>query len=276
MNMKYFISASLCLLYLQTMAQNNAGVQLYSFREQFKKDIPSTVKKINEMGITAVEGGDSYGMPAEAFRDLLHQNNIRVVSIGADYNELQNQPEQVIARAKLYGADYVVCFWIPHQAEQLTVAEADAGAAVFNKAGAILKAAGLSLCYHPHGYEFAPAEGETVFDYFLRKTDPASCNIEMDVFWIKQPGQDPLALMRKYPQRIKLMHLKDRKIGTPDSNNGRADVESNVTLGEGDVGIAAIVREARRMKIPYLFIEDESSRSMEQVPKSLSFIKAVK
>jgi sugar phosphate isomerase/epimerase len=276
MTMKYFIPLFACLLYLQGLSQSNAGVQLYSFREQFKTDIPSTVKKISEMGITVVEGGDSYGMQADAFRDLLLQHNIQVVSIGADYGELQNKIDQVIARAKLYGATYVVCFWIPHKGEQLTLSEAEEGASVFNKAGSALKAAGLSLCYHPHGYEFAPAEQGTVFDHFLKITDPAFCNIEMDVFWIKQPGQDPLLLLKQYPDRFKLMHLKDRKLGTPGSNNGRADVESNVTLGEGDVGIAAIVREARRLKIPYLFIEDESSRSMEQVPISLAFIKGVR
>jgi sugar phosphate isomerase/epimerase len=101
-------------------------------------------------------------------------------------------------------------------------------------------------------------------------------NFEMDVFWIKQTGQDPLALLRKYPTRFKLMHLKDRKPGTPDSHNGQADVEVNVTLGQGDVGIEALVREARKLKLDYLFIEDESSRSLTQVPESLRFLKKIK
>jgi sugar phosphate isomerase/epimerase len=274
--MKYLALILTCLFSQVARSQTEVGTQLYSFRNQFSSDIAGTVNKISDMGIRVVEGGDSYGMPQEAFIDLLKKYNIRVASIGADYNELKNNIEQVIEKARAYRAEYVVCFWIPHKADQLTLLEAEEGARVFNTAGARLKEAGFSLCYHPHGYEFASTENGTVFDQLLKMMDPRYANIEMDVFWIKQPGQDPLALLRRYPNRIKLMHLKDRKPGTPGSNNGKADVESNVTLGEGDVGIEALVREARRLKIPYLFIEDESSRSMEQVPKSLSFLRNVK
>jgi sugar phosphate isomerase/epimerase len=72
------------------------------------------------------------------------------------------------------------------------------------------------------------------------------------------------------------MHLKDRKKGTRNSDDGKADVESNVVLGSGDVGIAEIVREAKRLGIQYVFIEDESSRALEQIPKSLRFIRSVR
>jgi sugar phosphate isomerase/epimerase len=98
----------------------------------------------------------------------------------------------------------------------------------------------------------------------------------MDVFWIKHPGQDPVALLKKYPGRFQLMHLKDRKPGTVGNQNGNADVETNVVLGSGDVGIADIMRVAKKAGVKHFFIEDESSRSMEQVPKSLAFIHSLK
>ncbi|HSB92578.1 MAG TPA: hypothetical protein VLC28_05650, partial [Flavitalea sp.] len=65
------------------------------------------------------------------------------------------------------------------------------------------------------------------------------------------------------------------KTGTEGNQAGEADVESNVVLGTGDVGIAEVIRQARKNKIEYMFIEDESSRSMEQVPESIRFIKSV-
>ncbi len=97
----------------------------------------------------------------------------------------------------------------------------------------------------------------------------------MDVFWIKHPGQDPVALLEKYKGRFKLMHLKDRKSGTEGNQNGEADVETNVVLGTGDVGIADIMKVSKKYGVEY-FIEDESSRSMEQVPQSLAFLKSLK
>jgi sugar phosphate isomerase/epimerase len=72
-----------------------------------------------------------------------------------------------------------------------------------------------------------------------------------------------------------LLHLKDRKIGTPDSDNGRGDTETNVVLGTGDVGIAEIMEEAKRLGVKHYFIEDESSLAEEQIPKSVAYLKSL-
>jgi hypothetical protein len=72
------------------------------------------------------------------------------------------------------------------------------------------------------------------------------------------------------------MHLKDRKYGTEGNQNGRADVETNVVLGTGDVGIAEIMKEAKKAGVKHYFIEDESSHSVTQIPKSLTFLKSIK
>ena len=98
----------------------------------------------------------------------------------------------------------------------------------------------------------------------------------MDVFWIKQAGQDPLALLKKHSSRWVLIHLKDRKKGTRNSLNGHVDLESNVVLGKGDVGIEAIVKEAKALGIQHFFIEDESSHAEEQIPKSIAYLKSLK
>lgn len=264
------------LLFTASFSQSPFGIQLYSFRDQFKKDIPGTLAMIKSVGIRYVEGGDTYGMAVPEFRKLLAANRISVVSIGADYNELDTSINAVAKKALTYGAKYVVCFWIPHKGEQLTKEEADNAIKVFNKAGKQLASKGLKLCYHPHGFEFAKEGEGTLFDYILKQSNPAYFNFEMDVFWIKQPGQDPVTLLKKYPGRFKLLHLKDRAKGTPGSVNGQADVESNCVLGTGDIDIAEIVRIARKQKVAYMFIEDESSRSVEQVPLSWKFLKLIR
>jgi sugar phosphate isomerase/epimerase len=87
---------------------------------------------------------------------------------------------------------------------------------------------------------------------------------------------NPVALLKKYPGRFKMMHLKDRKPGTEGNQNGHADVETNVVLGTGDVGIAAIMKVAKKYGVEKFFIEDESSRSEEQVPLSLAYLKSLK
>ncbi|MEP6736456.1 MAG: sugar phosphate isomerase/epimerase [Chryseolinea sp.] len=259
---------------IQSVAQE-VGLELYSLRNQFAKDAPGTMAKVKQMGIKEVEISETYGLPFTEFIKLLALNELSVVSYGVEYQKLRDFPQAVAEEARSYGAKYVVCFWIPHEGDSFNIKEVDEAATVFNNAGKIMMTNGLLLCYHPHGYEFAAADKGTVFDYMVQKFDSRFVQFQMDVFWIKQAGQDPVGLLKKHHSRWVLLHLKDRRPGTQNSNNGMADVESNVPLGDGDVGIAEVVREARKFGIQHFFIEDESSRAEEQLPKSLAFLKAL-
>lgn len=252
------------------------GLQLYSLRDQIPKDVAGTLRNVSSWGIHELEMSGTYGLPLADFQTLLQQNNLKVVSTGADFSELAKDPQAVADQAKALGAKYVVCFWIPHKGDSFTLKDTRKAVKVFNAAGKVLKENGLSLCYHPHGYEFRPHTNGTLFDYLMAQCDPQYINFEMDVFWIKHPGQDPVALLKKYPNRFLLMHLKDRKPGTQGNPNGHADVESNVVLGTGDVGIAAIMEVAEAAGVRHFFIEDESSRSVEQIPQSLAFLHSLK
>ena len=274
--MKYLVLLVFSLFSLGLSAQTPIGVQLYTFRNQIPKDVPGMLATISKMGIKEIEGGGTYGLPMEEYKQLLAKNNLKMISIAADFNKLQTDLPAIINEAKAFGASYVTCFWIPHKGDEFTIDDVNKAISVFNTAGKTLKENGISLCYHPHGYEFRSYEGGTLFDHLVKNLDPKYANFEMDVFWIKHPGQDPVALLKKYPNRFLLMHLKDRKPGTEGNQFGRADVESNVVLGTGDVGIADIMKIAKKQGVKHFFIEDESSRSLEQVPQSLAFLKSLK
>lgn len=275
--MKKFVLAILLLAMFATMVNGQEfGLELYSFRKQFEKDIPGTLAMVKRMGVREVELAGTYGLSAEAFKKLLDENKLKVISTGSDFEKLESDPQTVANEAMALGAKYVVCFWVPHVEGGFTLEEANRAIKVFNAAGKVLKENGLSLCYHAHGYEFRPYENGTMFDYLAKNMDPKFANFEMDLYWIKTPGQDPVALLNKYPGRFLLMHLKDRKPGTPNDMNGRSDVEANVVLGTGDVGIAEAVKAGRATGVKHFFIEDESSRSETQVPQSLAFLKGLK
>jgi sugar phosphate isomerase/epimerase len=263
---------ALFLQQLPLLAQE-VGLQLYSLREQFKTDVPGTLRTIDNWGITLLEGGNTYGLSEGDFKRLLQENNLRIVSWGASYEDLRTAPEAILEKAKSYGASYVMCSWIPHKNDTFTIVEMQAAIEVFNRAGKLMEEGGLTLVYHPHGYEFRPYEGGSLFDFMVMNSD--HFDFEMDTYWVKQAGEDPLVLLKKYPDQFVLMHLKDRAHGTVGNPNGRGDVETNVVLGTGDVGIRSLLLEAKKLGIKYLFIEDESSRVEDQVPKSLRFAREV-
>lgn len=273
--MRSIAMLTMIVVSMTASAQTEIGLQLYSLRNELKTEVPGTLEKVNEWGIKEVEGGGTYGLSMDEFQKLLQKNKLKVVSVGADFDVLKNNPQAAVDNAKAFGAKYVVCFWIPHNGDEFTFDNIKEAAEVFSKAGKLLQENGISFCYHPHGYEFRPYQDGTLFDYLVKNTDAKYVNFEMDVFWIKHPGQDPVALLEKYPKRFLLMHLKDRKHGTPGNQNGHADVESNVILGTGDVGIDRVMAAAKKAGVKHYFIEDESSHSVEQIPQSLAYLKSL-
>lgn len=272
---KIFITMTLGIMITLPVVAQEIGLQLYSFRNQLPGNVPAMLEKISKMGIREVEGGPTYGLQMDEFKALLKKNNLKMICVGADFNELSANPQATIDLAKSYGAKYVMVAWVPHEGA-FSIDDAKKAVSVFNTTGKLLKENGISLCYHAHGYEFTPYEGGTLFDYMAQNMNPRYANFEMDVFWVRHPGQDPVALLQKYPKRFPLMHLKDRKPGTVNTQDGHTDVENNVVLGSGDVGIAAIMKVAKKLGVKHYFIEDESSRSLEQVPQSLAYLKSLK
>ena len=237
------------------------------------KDIPATLAQLRQWGVTELEGGLPKSLSAKAYQKMLKENGLRVVGVGANFNLLRDSLDQVVKNAKRLGATYVICYWIPHQGDVFTVTDADNAIAVFTKAGRYLRQKGLTLCYHNHGYEFVKHGDGTLFDYLAQRLPPDAVQFELDLMWAKHPGQDPTALLTKYAGRFPLVHLKDRRPGTPASYQGQTLRPANVPLGQGDIGLSAFLQEARRSGVKHLFIEDESLKPMEHIPQSISFLR---
>ena len=261
------------IYFVVPISAQKVGLQLYSLRNQFKKDVEGTLKLVSDWGITYLEGGDSYGMEQDDFIALLGKYNLEMVGIGASYEDLARDPEAVVQKAKDYGAAYVMCPWIPHKGNTFTINDVKKAVALFNKSGKILKDHGITLVYHPHGYEFRPYAEGTLFDYMAENAE--YFKFELDIYWAAHGGEDPVELMKSYPDKFVLMHLKDMKKGTVGNNTGLEDVDTNVVLGTGSLNMPAIVKKAGELGIDYMFIEDESSRVVSQIPKSLAYLKSL-
>jgi sugar phosphate isomerase/epimerase len=269
------ILVTLCGVLAWPVHAGEIGLQLYSLRHQLADNQPEAIAQVRAWGFQVVEGAG--GLDPDGSRALkaqLDANGLTLVSVGTSFEELHDQPEAVVERARVFGAKLAMLAWIPHDgARGFTLEDAQDAVEVLNRAGALLAQQGITLQYHLHGYEFMPHGEGTLADYMI--TGVTDAQFQMDVFWIKQGGADPVALLQKYPGRFVSLHLKDREPGTPDSTDGQADDDSNVVLGSGDVGIAAVLEEARRQGIRYWFIEDESSRVLEQIPLSLEYLESL-
>ncbi len=251
------------------------GVVSWTFRNQLSEDVPGTLDIIKEMGITNMEFSGLFGETPQSLKDLLDERGMICTSYGVSYDALVNETQKVAEDALTLGADYVRIAWIPHDGE-FTIDHAKKTVEDFNRAGKILHENGLFFCYHNHGYEFSPYENGTLFDYIVENTEPEWVSFEMDILWVQHPGADPVALLEKYPERFRLMHLKDLKKGVEGDFSGSTPKENDVVLGTGQIDIPAVLHAAQKTNIEYYYIEDESADVITRVPQSLEYIKTIK
>lgn len=277
------IGASLVLNGTDTLAQKGKplytfpiGVQSYTYRNSFPKSVVATLDTIKALGITEMEGGAPKGMTSEEFKKMCDARGIKIPSTGSSYEQLVKSPEETIKRAKALGASYVMVAWIPHQKGNFSLDNAKKAVEDFNRVGKILKDNGLTFCYHNHGYEFQPYENGTLFDYIVQNTNPDYVSFEMDILWTQHGGADPVALLKKYGNRFKLMHLKDLKKGVKGDLTGGTPPENDVPLGQGQVDIPEILRLAKKAGIKHYFIEDESNQEYQQMPQSIAYLKSLR
>jgi len=252
------------------------GLQLYSLRAEFTRNVPAALDKVKSYGIKYVETAGTYGLSPTKFRDMLKSNGFEPMSGHFPYERYRDDLDALVAEAKVMGLKYAGNAWIPHK-DTFDEQEAREAAAVFNRAGKALKAQGIKFFYHVHGFEFQPFQDGTLLDLLMRETDPASVHFQMDVFWIVFPGQDPVKLLEKYKGRWELMHLKDMRKGLKTGElTGKTDVTNDVALGTGQMDWTAILKAAKKAGIKWYFIEDESPTAAEQIPQSLKFLETVK
>jgi sugar phosphate isomerase/epimerase len=251
------------------------GVQLWSFREQAKGDPAAMFAMVRGMGFTHVETAGLYGMSAQQVADALRAANLRTTSMHVGYDELKKDPQAVIANAKALGATYVGIAWYPHQGA-FTEADARRAVADFNDFGRTLKAAGITFFYHNHGYEPVPYGDGTLLDLMIRETDPSLVAFEMDVLWTWLPNVDPVALIRKYPGRFKLMHIKDMKPGVPRGSLAGGIADSlKAIIGQGQVNWPLLLETARRDGFVAYYLEDESPDPVRTAPPSVAYLRTL-
>lgn len=253
------------------------GLQLYSLREQFSKDIPGTLDLVKGFGIKNVELAGTYGETAAQFKEQLDARGLKAVSGHFPFDHLRTNLDGIIRDADTFGLKYVGCAWIPHN-DQVPFDEKTCrdAIAVFNHAGEVLAKHGMKFFYHVHGYEFQPYKDGTLLDLMMEETNPKYVSFQMDVFWIVHPGQDPVGLLQKYGKRWQLMHLKGMREGTPTGQlTGHSDVNNDVAVGAGKIDYVPILRAARKAGVKWYIIEDESGNSVKQIPESLHYLETV-
>ena len=252
------------------------GLQLYSLREEFKKDVTGAMAKVSGFGFREVELAGTYGKSPEEFNALLATNGLKAIAGHFGFDRFRDDPEGVAKEAKALGLEWAGTAWAKPKGDvnEEWVSET---AKVFNHAGEVLARHGIKFYYHNHGYEFVKHMDGTLFDLLVKETKPGVVYFEMDVMWTVFPGQDPTKLMEKHAGRWALMHIKELKKDVPTGSlAGGTDNKNGVVIGTGQTDWPALLRASQKAGVKHYFIEDESPTVLEQIPQSLKYLEQIK
>jgi sugar phosphate isomerase/epimerase len=253
------------------------GLELYSLRHLLETDVSGTLAKVRKLGFVEVEVPALYGKTADEFAALLKRHGLRAQSYITGFERFDRKLDEVIAETKALGATYVVCPGIPRKGK-LSAEDVKKVIDLFPRWGEELKGAGLRFAYHIHGFEFEPSPDGTLMDTMIKGTPADLVDFELDVFWVRRGGCDPVRLLNDHPGRFPLLHLKDIEKGLEICKpNGGAPDETSVVLGQGMINWpkvlkAAITKGGARL----YYVEDEHPDAEKQIPLSLRYLAGLK
>ena len=185
------------------------AVQVYSVRDEAAADFRGTMQKLKAMGYDGVELAGLYNYSKEEIKAVLDEVGLPAISAHVPFFEMRADIGKVIETYKFLGCQYVVVPYLMEGERPGDPAYA-AVAADIARFGDACAAAGLTLLYHNHDFEFkVMPNGNFALDELYAGTTPQQLQVEPDTCWIKVAGQDPAAYIRKYTGRVPVVHLKD-------------------------------------------------------------------
>jgi len=244
------------------------GIQLYSVRDDMKKDPLGTLQQLAAMGYQNVEHANYinrkfYGYTAVEFKKLLGDLNLKMPSghtvmrkqhWDAAKNDFTDEWKFTVEDAAAVGQHYVISPWLDESMRQ-TADDMKRYMEVFNKCGELCKRSGMKFGYHNHDFEFKVVLGDMkVFDIILQYTDPSLVILQLDIGNMYNGGAKAMDVLKKYPGRFRSMHVKSEI----KSNNGREEYESCL-LSTGIIPVKEIIDFGRKKGGTSEFIIEQES-----------------
>ena len=271
---------SLFALEADNAYRKNIGLQLYTLREAIKADPGAALKAVAAAGY---KQGEMYGFPncdpmIQAAKDAglaLHSSHFEWDSVVNPKDDSLSDFMKILEKAKATGLKHLV---IPFLADKNrgSVDAFKKVAANANKAAAKAKEAGIQLAYHNHNFEFKPLDGgKTGFDVFMEEFSP-DMKFELDLFWVKVGGQDPVALLKKLTGRVTQVHLKDLKAGMTLPNFGSVPPDAFQELGDGIIATEPLLAAAKAAGVEHAHVEqDQSPDAMASIKQSAAYLRSL-
>ena len=268
------------------------ALQLYSVRDDMKKDFKGTLTKVKEMGYQGVEFAGLFGHSPSQVKAMLDEIGLTPISAHVAIDEILADIPKVISDYRTVGCRFIAIPWLVEERRpgnpryQQTIEDIKAIGEEANKQG-------LTLLYHNHDFEFKKLNGEYLLDILYRDVPEDLLKTQIDTCWANVGGEDPAEYLRKYKGRSPVVHLKDFVMPgkKPAKLYELIGVESEQTedeqdkkfelrpLGYGVQDIPEILKAAAEAGAEWVIVEQDhpsmNKTPMECVKMSIDFLKSL-
>jgi len=271
----------------------NLGVQLFTLPKLVDTDLKGTLSLIAELGYQEVEFFGPYDFSSQLAKDswnqikpmlgiqqdafygfeidevvkMLNDYGLTTPSMHTDLDTLRNGLKKMLDEVSKLNTKYLVLPAIQEAKNSLDHYKRFADE--FNGFGEKMAKYGMQFVYHNHGYEHVEYDGQAPMDYLLQNTETDKVAFELDIFWMQAAGADPIAYLKKYPEKYKLLHLKDASEPFRFSGDGQtadqwmAGFPLMSDPGDGVYDIRAIIETAKKTSVAHYYLERDLAPNPE-------------
>ena len=225
------------------------GIQLYTLRDDARRDLERTLGDIAQAGYKDVEllsSMNNFGMPPARLRAILDRNGLRAPSThlsGESFDDLDRQ----IDTAKILGHDYLVLASLP--TDKPTLDDYRHWADRLNEAGRRALPSGIRIGFHDESIDFKKIDGVVPYDLLAERTDPAYVRLQLDTGNLAQAGGDPFDYLKRFGSRYWLFHIKDVPA---------LGADHDTDLGKGVIDFKRLLASIDHIDEKILYVEQES------------------
>lgn len=253
-----------------TRQLRRVGVQLYSLRDDARRDLERTIADIAAAGYNDVEllgSMNNFGMSPTALRKVLDRNGLRAPSTHVGGNALDDLQRQM-DDAQALGHEYIVVASLPITGTP-TLADYQRWSDRLNEAGRVSRERKIWIGFHNHASDFAMVDGEVAYDVLVKRTDPSVVRLQLDTGNLAMAGRDPLDYLKRFGNRYWTFHIKD----VP-----QLGAKTDTELGKGVIDFRRLLASIDRIDEKHLFVEQETypGAPLESVRRDFSYISSLR
>lgn len=226
------------------------GIQLYSLRDDARRDLERTLADIAAIGYDDVELLDSmnnFDMPPQRLRQVLDRNGLSAPSTHMSGNAL-DELDRHLDDGQTLGHRYLIVASLPISGER-TVDDYRRWADRLNEAGKRARERDMWIGFHNHANDFARIGSVVPYDVLVERTDPSIVRMQLDTGNIAMAGLDPQEYMKRFGSRYWSFHIKD----VP-----QLGASHDTELGKGAIDFPRLLARIENIDEKHLFVEQET------------------